>query len=115
MEFKMQNLKDLYNDILAISQEISIFLKVENFEKIEELLDKRAEFIKKISSEHYKIEEIKKIIEKIKLIDDENFAQLSDAKKEISKKMRNLSKNIKIISFYKMEETNKSRLVDERN
>jgi hypothetical protein len=107
--------KDLYNNILRISKEIELLIQLENFDKIEELLTQRDEFVTKISKEDFKIDGLKEIVDKIKALDEKNFEQIEKFKKKISEKINKLSKNRKVIGSYKQEEIYKARLIDETN
>jgi hypothetical protein len=107
--------KDLYNTILKISKEIELLIQLENFDKIEDLLFQRDELLSKISKEDFEIEEIQKITDQIKTLDEKNFAQIDKYKQAISKKMSELLKSKKIIGHYKQDEIYEARLVDETN
>jgi hypothetical protein len=107
--------KDFYNNILSISKEIELLIQLENFDKIEELLLQRDELLTKISKEDFEIEEIKEIIGEIKILDEKNFGEMDKFKQEISKKMLKLSKNKKMIGFYKQDEIYQSGFFDEKS
>jgi len=106
--------KDFYNNILSISKEIELLIQLENFDKIEELLLKRDDLFEKISKEDFKIKEIKEIIDEIKALDEKNFGEMDKFKQEINKKMLKLSKNKKMIGFYKQEEIYQSGFFDDK-
>lgn len=107
--------KDFYNNILKISKEIELLIQLENFDKIEELLLQRDDLLSEISQEDFKIKEIKEIIDEIKALDEKNHGEMAKFKQEISKKMIKLSKNKKMIGFYKQEDICQSRFFDETN
>lgn len=106
---------DLYNDILTLSREIKLLIELKNFEKIEDILNKRQILINKISSDESKTEEIKKIIDEIKAIDEENFAELINNKDEVYSKLKLLSKNMQVLSLYKIKDSNTNIFIDEKN
>ena len=111
----MNTKKDFYNNILKISKEIELLIQLENFDKIEEILSQRDELLAKISKEDFEIKEIKTIVDEIKALDEKNFAQMDKCKQEISKKMLKLSKNMKMIGFYKQEEIYPTSFFDEKS
>jgi len=111
----LETKKDLYNNILRISKEIELLIQLENFEKIDELLLQRDEFLVLISKKDFEIAEINEIVEQIKTLDEKNFKKMGEFKQELSEKMLKLSKKIKVIGYYKQDEIYESMLVDERN
>ncbi len=111
----MPNTKHLYKDIFQISKEIELLIQLENFEKVEYLLDKREILVNQILPEDFTIGEIKELVDKIKILDEKNFNQLKEIKKGVGEKMSSLSKNIRNVSMYKVRNTYATNFIDERN
>lgn len=111
----MPNTKYLYKDIFQISKEIELLIQLGNFEKIDALLDKREVLIKQILPEDFTIGEIKELVDRIKVLDEKNFEQLKEFRHEVGKKMNSISRNIKYVGMYKVENTYNTSFIDERN
>lgn len=106
---------EFYTNIYKISKEIELLIQLENFEQIDVLLKNRQELLDKIEQEDFKIQEIAKIIEQIKALDEINFEKMNNSKQKISEKLINLSRKRRIIGSYKQEEIHNLRIVDEIN
>lgn len=106
---------NLYEDILTISKEIELLVELKKFDKVEELVDKRALLIEQISEEDFSNQEIQKIIDQIKALDEKNFAHINEHKKELGQKLSSLSKNIKCVSMYKIPNTYNLNFIDEKS
>ena len=111
----MGKTKELYENIFKISKEIELFLQLENYTKIDALLDKREIFIKQISPEDFTLEETKEIMDQIKILDEKNFEKLKNLRHNAKQDMNFVSKNMKCISMYKVKNTYDTNFVDKRN
>lgn len=111
----MTNTKYLYKDIFQISKEIELLIQLENFEKVDVLLDKREILISQILPEDFAIGELKELIDRIKILDEKNFEQLKEVRQNVGKKMNSLSRNIKSVSMYKVRNTYNLNSIDERD
>lgn len=112
----MEELKDLYDKILCLTQSLEYFIEKKNTKKIDELLEKRLEIVNialKLKEEIGTNQEINELAAQIKTLDNKNFERLNALKNGVQKELYAISKNSKAVSAYKTPEQKRSRLVDE--
>lgn len=107
--------KDLYESVLALSNEIKKTIEDGDFEEVENLLQKRENLLQKTSKNAIFSSEIEEIIAEIKSVDSSNLEKLKKHYQEIGSKLNSLSKNIFAVSSYKMFDNTILPIVDKRN
>lgn len=108
-------MKEIYKNIFEITKEIELLIPIEDFEKIDTLLDKREVLIKQTSKDDLTIGEIKEIADKIKALDEKNIENMQLFKENTHKTLNSVVKNKNMISMYKMPSHVTSRFVDKKN
>ena len=98
--------------ILKISKEIELLISLQKFDKIEQLLDERQILIEQVSNEDFQNQEIKELLEEINSLDKKNQEQLISNKDVVYDKLKNLSKNMQVLSHYKIKNTHRIDIVD---
>lgn len=107
--------KELYEGILYLSEKIKDEILEQNFDEVENLLQKREILLQKTSKMDKNDPEIAQIFSKIKLMDEFNLKEIKNHHKKIGDKLNSLSKNIFAVASYKMFDNTAISMIDKRN
>ncbi|EKE02026.1 MAG: hypothetical protein ACD_20C00435G0015 [uncultured bacterium] len=121
MNEKFQELKRIYEGIHNNTSEISSLISKGDFNNIQDILDQRGAFIKKVeeintcmdfSDEEKK--EINELLAEIKLIEKNNLEQMEKRKEYIQQELSQINISSKAITAYKYEKQVDPRIIDSK-
>lgn len=107
--------KELYEGVLYLSNKIKSAIEEENFDEVENLLQKREILLQNTSKIDENDSEIAQIWAQIKSLDDSNLQEIKNYHQKLGNKLNSLSKNIFAVSSYKMVDNTAISMIDKRN
>ena len=121
MNEKFQELKKIYEGIHNNTSEISSLISKGDFNNIQDILDQRGDFIKKLEEINACMDfsdkekkEINELLVEIKLIEKNNLEQMEKRKEYIQQELSQINISSKAITAYKYEKQVDPRIIDSK-
>lgn len=121
MKNDIEKIKKLYEELHNITVKISSLIETDDLERIKEILNKRDFLINEINKlvhnmefSDYEKSILNNIIDKTKLIENENITRLEAKQAEIGKKISNINHGQRALSAYKLNGQARPIIFDHR-